>query len=85
MVECVDTSCKRLRVFPGPGILTQHTSSALPMSIAATLGMICSSSWDSANMAFIISSPNARLIAGRPPVGNTGETESSPRSWQEKQ
>ena len=39
----------------GAGTRTQHTNSALPISRAATLAMICSSSWDSANIAVISS------------------------------
>jgi len=51
IVECVDTSCSHFRRPRGAGSRTQHTSSALPMSSAATLAMICSSSCDSANIA----------------------------------
>ena len=46
IVECVDTSCTR-RSRRRPGSRTQHTTSALPMSNAATRSMICSSSLDS--------------------------------------
>jgi arylsulfatase len=42
--------------FLSAGTRTQQTSSALPMSIAATLAMICSSSWVSASMILFISS-----------------------------
>jgi hypothetical protein len=49
IVECVVTSwTRRFRPFSA-GSLTQHTTSALPMSSAATRSMICSSSSDSAN------------------------------------
>ena len=43
--RCV-TSCTRARPDPAPGTRTQHTSSALPMSNAATRSMISSSSCD---------------------------------------
>ena len=62
--------------FPGPGTRTQHTNSALPISRAATLAMICSSSWDSANIVVVNSSP--ALEPGRQGVvarggGHTGK------------
>jgi hypothetical protein len=41
IVEYVTTSCIRRPEPPGPGKRTQHTSSALPMSSAATRSMIC--------------------------------------------
>ena len=55
----IHTSCKRFFGFPCAGTRTQHTSTALPIFKAANLAIICSSSWDSASMAFIISPPNA--------------------------
>src|SRR6188472_2535149 len=51
IVECVATSCNRRLPPVGAGTRTQHTNSALPISRAATLAMICSSSCDSANMS----------------------------------
>src|SRR4029077_12291716 len=47
--------CNRRLPPAGAGTRTQHTNSALPMSRAATLAMICSSSCDSANIAVISS------------------------------
>ena len=55
IVECVATSCNRRLPPVGAGTRTQHTNSALPMSRAATLAMICSSSCDSASIAVISS------------------------------
>lgn len=63
IVECVDTSCNRLFRFPSAGTRTQHTSSALPISRAAALAIISSSSWDSASMVLVISSPNPPVPA----------------------
>ena len=60
----------------GAGTRTQHTNSALPMSRAATLAMICSSSCDSANIAVISSFQLTPVHSGvwSPADIATGET-----------
>jgi hypothetical protein len=69
IVEWVDTSCNRFFASAPAGTRTQHTNSALPISRAATLGMICSSSWDSVNIAFSFLADHRHLLRW-PPGGD---------------
>jgi hypothetical protein len=92
IVECVLISCtRRDPVFPGSR--TQHTSSALPISSAATRSMICSSSTDSLNIAVHLPPPHHRDRTIRPRCAadrwghRDKESESSARahhSWRQQ-
>src|SRR4029077_2707477 len=81
IVEWVDTSCNRRLPPAGAGTRTQHTNSALPMSKAATLAMICSSSCDSANIPVISSRTltPVHLGCGRLRISH-GDNDSDPRA-----
>ena len=70
IVEYVVTSCSRRPGLSSSGTRTQQTSSALPMSSAATRSMISPVSRASSN----ISSPNH--WQQRLPAGTTGERRS---------
>ncbi len=81
IVECVGTSCSRLPSPSRAGTRTQHTTSALPMSRAATLAMICSSSRDSCNTSATSCHRHNPVLDGVVAGGiATGTTESNPRA-----